>query len=175
MLSCKWAGSCEVALCYRMGPGLWAYASFLNIPCPQDIAPLRPRATIDILMDRRASCRKIFEISFALYDVHLYGYRYHILWITANTAQNKSPRLDLFGAPYAPILMACGPGRLASPFAMVRAQGRTQLYSSAPFDYGIESTMIIERLLALRICVSSADLLSPRSTPFYLARQRRSP
>ena len=49
----------------------------------------------------------------------------------------------------------------ASPFAMVRAQGRTQLCSSAPFDYGIESTMIFERLLALR--VSSADVFSPRS------------
>ena len=62
---------------------------------------------------------------------------------------------------------------VASPFAMVRAQGRTQLCSSAPFDYGIESTMIFERLLAL--CVSSADVFSPRSTPFYLARKRRSP
>ena len=62
---------------------------------------------------------------------------------------------------------------VASPFAMVRAQGRTQLCSSAPFDYGIESTMIFERLLALR--VSSADVFSPSSTPFYLARKRRSP
>ena len=55
----------------------------------------------------------------------------------------------------------------ASPFAMVRAQGRTQLCSSAPFDYGIESTMIFDRLLALG--ESSADVFSPRSTPFYLS------
>ena len=62
---------------------------------------------------------------------------------------------------------------VASPFAMVRAQGRPQLCSSAPFDYGIESTMTFERLLALR--VSSTDVFSPRSTPFYLVRKRRSP
>ena len=62
---------------------------------------------------------------------------------------------------------------VAASFAMVRAQGRTQLCSSAPFDYGIESTMIFERLLALG--ESSADVFSPRSTPFYLARKRRSP
>ena len=62
---------------------------------------------------------------------------------------------------------------VASPFAMVRAQGRPQLCSSAPFDYGIESTMTFERLLALR--VSSADVFSPSSTPFYLARKRQSP
>ena len=62
---------------------------------------------------------------------------------------------------------------VASPFAMVRAQGRTQLRSSAPFDYGIESAMIFERLLALG--ESSADVFSPRSTPFYLARKRRPP
>ena len=62
---------------------------------------------------------------------------------------------------------------VASPLAMVRAQGRTQVCSSAPFDYGIESTMIFARLLALR--VSSADVFSPCSTPFCLARKRRSP
>ena len=66
---------------------------------------------------------------------------------------------------------------VASSFAMLRAQGRTRLCSSAPFDYvyvyGIESTMIFEGLLALR--VPSADVPSPRSTPFYLARKRRSP
>ena len=62
---------------------------------------------------------------------------------------------------------------VASPFAMVRAQARPQHCSSAPFDYGIESTMTFERLLALR--VSSTDVFSPRSTPFYLVRKRRSP
>ena len=39
LLSCEWAGLCEVARGYRMG--LWAYMSSLNIPCPQDIAPVR--------------------------------------------------------------------------------------------------------------------------------------
>ena len=39
LLTCEWDGSCEVARGYRMG--LWAYASSLNTPCPQDIAPIR--------------------------------------------------------------------------------------------------------------------------------------
>ena len=39
LLTCEWDGSCEVARGYRMG--LWAYASSLNIPCPQHIEPLR--------------------------------------------------------------------------------------------------------------------------------------
>ena len=52
---------------------------------------------------------------------------------------------------------------VASPFAMVRAQGRTQQCSSAPFDVEGSSTMILERLLALR--VSSTGVLRPHSLP----------
>ena len=44
LLTCEWDGSCEVARGHRMG--LWAYASSLNTPCPQDIAPITGRATI---------------------------------------------------------------------------------------------------------------------------------
>ena len=58
---------------------------------------------------------------------------------------------------------------VASPFAMVRAQGRPQLCSSAPFDYGIESMMTF---LSLRV---PTDVFSPSSTPFSLARTRRTP
>ena len=39
LLSCEWAELCEVARGYRMG--LWAHANSLNVPCPQDTAPIR--------------------------------------------------------------------------------------------------------------------------------------
>ena len=54
---------------------------------------------------------------------------------------------------------------VASPFAMVRAQGRPQLCSSAPFDYGIESMMTFERLLAYRLSMPTCSPLVLRVFP----------
>ena len=54
---------------------------------------------------------------------------------------------------------------VASPFAMVRAQGRLQLCSSAPFDYRIESMMAFERLLAYRLSMPMCSPLILRVFP----------
>ena len=91
LLTCEWDGSCEVARGYRMG--LWAYASSLNTPCPQDIAPIR--ATI--LM---ASQTEFPDIVPTLRSTPL----------SYPMSHKKSPRSDHFNANYVPILMAGGPG-----------------------------------------------------------------
>ena len=88
----QWLGAIE------WGYGLqWAYASSLNIPCPQHIAPLRAA----ILM---ASQADFPDITPTIQSTPL-SYP-----ITANTAQKKSLRSDHFTARYVPILMAGGPG-----------------------------------------------------------------